>query len=208
MKPKVLVLAFLIGVTLVGWWGWNRTPAWVNLPPIAGATWVAFGDSLTLGTGADPGEDYPTQLGLQLGVPVLNQGVNGETTAGGLARVPEILRLRPRVVLLCLGGNDSLQRLSTDRTFANLGSIIDRFHEAGAFVVLIGIRSASVIDQHRGRFKTLAREKRVMLVPNFVQGILGDPSLMSDTIHPNAAGYRRMAERLAREIEPHLEALR
>lgn len=207
MKSKFFIVALLLGATVAGWW-WSRTPAWINLPPLAGATWVAFGDSLTLGTGADPGEDYPTQLGLRLGVPVLNQGVNGETTDGGLARVPEILRLRPRVVLLCLGGNDSLQRLSTDRTFTNLGSIIDRFHEAGAFVVLIGIRSASVIDQHRGRFKELAREKRVMLVPNFVQGILGDPSLMSDTIHPNAAGYRRMADRLARALEPHLEALR
>jgi lysophospholipase L1-like esterase len=82
--------------------------AYINLPPTSGTGWVAFGDSLTAGVGADPGKDYPSQLSDILGVPILNQGVSGETTEDGLKRLPDILALTPRVVLVCLGGNDGL----------------------------------------------------------------------------------------------------
>src|ERR1043165_2623528 len=106
----VLWLGVLVlGAALVFGWRPFRSAHYVNLPPTATGPWVAFGDSLTEGTGATEGVDYPMVLGKTLGVPITNLGRSGDTSAGGLARIDEVIALHPRVVLLCLGGNDSLQ---------------------------------------------------------------------------------------------------
>ena len=103
--------AFLLGLLLLfgagGYW-WMRAPTYTNLPPHGGLAWVAFGDSLTAGVGANPGKDYPALLSRELGIPIVNAGTSGHTTRDGLERLPQVLRMKPRVVLLCLGGNDSL----------------------------------------------------------------------------------------------------
>jgi len=122
-------------------------------------------------------------------------------------RLDEILRLQPRVVLLCLGGNDGLQQLPTDKTFANLSAIIDRLQAQGSFVVLIGVRSASISDRYASHFKKLAKEKHVLFVPNILSGILGTPNLMSDYVHPNEDGYKAIAERLEKILTPFLPNL-
>src|SRR5688572_14945280 len=85
---------------------------YANLPPVATGPWVAFGDSLTAGFGASEGSNYPVVLGRRLGVTIANFGKGGETTADGLNRVEEVAKLAPRVVLLCFGGNDSLNQES------------------------------------------------------------------------------------------------
>jgi len=118
-----------------------------------------------------------------------------------------VARAKPRVVLLCFGGNDSLNHEPPSRTFANLGRMIDRLHQEGSFVVLIGIRSASLRDQNEKNFKQLAREKRVLYVPDMLQGLAFKPVFMSDAIHPNDEGYRRIAERLERILRPLLPRL-
>lgn len=182
--------------------------AFTNLPPTARGEWIAFGDSLTAGYGAGEGRDFPRLLSQRLGVNIRNLGVSGDTTHGGLSRLDATTRLGPRVVLLCLGGNDGLLQLPRDETFKNLGVMIDRFHGAGSFVVLIGVRSATVRDKNEKPFKELAREKQVLLVPNILDGLLTDPRLMSDTIHPNDAGYERIAERLENVLRPLREQLR
>lgn len=192
----------------LAWWGLGRSPSLANLPPGASGPWVAFGDSLTAGTGAAVGLSYPAQLGRRLGVDIVNLGVSGETTADGLARLAQVQRLNPRVVLLCLGGNDSLQRQPREQTFANLGALVDGCLQEGSFVVLLGVRSATVLDQHRRPFRHLARKKRVLLVPDILEGVLSKPELMADPIHPNEAGYARMAERVAVALEPFLDRLR
>jgi lysophospholipase L1-like esterase len=208
MKRFSLWVSALVLVGLALWFWWGQPVRLANLPPTARGPWVAFGDSLTAGTGMPPESGYPAQLGRQLGVAIVNLGVSGDTTADGRARLPEALQLNPRVVLLCLGGNDSLQREPLDRTFANLAALVDAFQQTGAFVVLLGVRSASVLDQHRRRFARLAREKRVLLVPDLLDGVLGTPALMADPLHPNEAGYARIAERIATALEPHLDQLR
>jgi lysophospholipase L1-like esterase len=101
-----------------------------------------------------------------------------------------------------------LQNLPRDRMFANIGAMIDRLQARGTFVVLIGIRGTNLVrDKNAKGFKQLAKEKEVMHVPNILDGILTQPSLMSDYVHPNDAGYQKIAERLASELKPLLPKL-
>ncbi len=184
-----------------------RSPRYKNFPPTATGEWIAFGDSLTAGYGASEGKDYPTLLSQRLQIPIRNLGVPGETTSDGLKRVEEIAEAKPRVVLLCFGGNDALQSLPSEQTFANLGAMIERFQQEGSFVVLIGIRSASLRDRNADHFKKLAKEKNVLYVPDILQDVLGTPSRMSDYVHPNEAGYAFIAERLEIILNPILGKL-
>ena len=128
----------LLGIAglLVLWWKCSST-RYVNFPPTASGPWVAFGDSLTEGYGASEGNNYPALLGNRLKITIINKGKIGDTTADGLQRLDEVLQLQPRVVLLCLGGNDSLNQESKKQTFANLAAIIDRLQmiEKNALVV-------------------------------------------------------------------------
>ena len=193
-----------------GGWLWLRPDKganFANTPPTARGDWVAFGDSLTQGHGADEGGDYPTQLAKRLRLKIRNLGVSGNTTADGLARLDQALQLQPRVVLLCLGGNDALRSVPADETFANLGTMIDRFHQGGSFVVLLGVRSVGLSDKNAKRFEQLAKSKRVLLVPNILDGILFNPALMSDEVHPNDKGYAKIAERLEDVLLPLLPKL-
>ncbi len=203
---KILIGVLLIGVGFFIFKSCRKTD-YTNFPPRATGDWVAFGDSLTSGFGAAQGSDYPTLLSQTLGRPVRNLGFPGATTEHGLNRIDEITRLQPRVVLLCFGGNDGLQQLPMDKTFANLSAMIDRLHEGGSFVVLIGVRSASMSDRYAKPFKTLAKEKNVLFVPNILKGVLGSPSLMSDYVHPNEDGYKAIAARLEKTLTPFLPEL-
>jgi lysophospholipase L1-like esterase len=119
----------------------------------------------------------------------------------------ELVRLRPRMVLLCLGGNDALNREPAQQTFANLATMIDRLHQEGSFVVIIGIRSVSLRDHNKKYFAELARQKRVLYVPDMLSGLAFKPVYMSDAIHPNDEGYRRIAERLEKVLKPLLPKL-
>jgi len=206
MKKLILLIAVLaVGLGLFYLWG--ASPHYLNYPPTGGQAWVAFGDSLTAGYGAAEGSDYPTVLGRSLGIPVQNLGSPGQTSQDALARVDQVLALDPRVVLLCFGGNDTLNNVPYSETFRNLGEIIDRLQAHGAFVVLIGIRSANVRDKYSSHFKQLAKEKRVLFVPNILETVLGNPGLMSDYVHPNEQGYAAIAERLEKVLLPLLPKL-
>jgi acyl-CoA thioesterase-1 len=205
---KLWLAAAAICLGVPGWWFFFRgTPEYVNLPPTARGPWAAFGDSLTQGIGASEGNDYPAVLGQKLGVAIRNLGKSGETTTDGLNRLEEVAQLSPRVVLLCFGGNDSLNQESRKQTFANLTRMIDRLHQEGSFVVLIGIRSASLRDHNEEHFAKLGRDKRVLYVPDMLRGLAFKPVYMSDTIHPNDAGYQRIAERLEKKLRPLLPKL-
>jgi acyl-CoA thioesterase I len=204
---KFLALLLAVAFGLGSFFAFRPGPGYANYPPAAGKTWVAFGDSLTSGYGASEGNDYPTLLGKRLGLSILNFGIPGATTQDALAKVDEVLNANPKVVLLCFGGNDTLSGVSHHQTFQNLALIIDQFHQAGAFVVLIGIRTASVRDKYRSEFKALGKEKRVLYVPNILDGVLGNPGLMSDYVHPNDQGYGVIAERLEKVLSPVLPLL-
>ncbi len=208
LKKRQLLIVGVMGLLAVILYRFMPSRTYVNLPPSASGDWVAFGDSLTSGFGATEGNDYPSVLSRRLGIPIRNYGVTGETTRDALRRVEQIASLNPQVVLLCFGGNDSLRSYPPEETYQNLSQIIDELHAAGSFVVLIGVRSASVFDKNESLFKRLAKEKRVFLVGNILKDVAGHSSRMSDYIHPNDAGYAFIAERLEYMLRPLLPELR
>lgn len=177
--------------------------------PTAGTRIICFGDSLTYGTGATEGMDYPAQLARMIGREVINAGVPGDTTADGLERLEDdVLERDPRLVLITLGGNDLKNRTSKETAFANLRRIVTRIHEAGAVAVVGGIDIPLYGRGFGAAYEKLAEETGAVLIENVFDDILGDPSRMSDPIHPNDAGYTIMAERFREAIEPFLKSSR
>lgn len=174
-----------------------------KLPKLAAdATVLAFGDSLTHGTGAGAGEDYPALLQERIGRRVVNAGVPGETSADGLARLPRALEEhRPALVILCLGGNDFLRRLDPAQTRANLDRMIAMIRASGAALVLVAVPQLRVLGGNDPVYEALARQHRLVLEDEVLDDVLHDRDLKSDPIHPNNLGYRRVAEALADLLE-------
>ncbi len=158
---------------------------------------IAFGDSLTAGYGAAPGEDYPSELSRRVKLPITNRGVNGDTTESALLRLErDVLTARPRLVLVGLGGNDFLRGVPPSTTEANLREIIRKIHAEDSMVMLLGFSFPSMSANYARMYERIARDERCLLVPDVLDGILSKPELKSDEIHPNGKGYRLMAERL------------
>jgi lysophospholipase L1-like esterase len=164
---------------------------------------VAFGDSLVQGVGASERHDFVSLLSERIGQPIINLGMSGNTTGDALARLPGVLALDPKIVIVLLGGNDFLRKVPIDTTFANLDTIVDAIHERGAAVLLLGVRGGLLYDSYDERFKDFARDHRTGFVPNVLQGLLGNSKLMSDGIHPNDIGYRLIADK----VEPVLKKM-
>lgn len=163
-----------------------------------GSNIIAFGDSLTAGYGAATGEDYPTQLSERIGSPVLNAGVSGDTTDAALARLDtDVLSRDPRIVIIGLGGNDYLRGAPVSSTEASLRTMIRKIRGAGAMVVLLGFRFPSLSANYETMYARVASEERALLIPGLLDGILANPALKSDEIHPNGRGYQLMAERVS-----------
>ena len=179
------------------------TSAIVNRVP-SGEAIVCFGDSLTYGTGASKGMDYPAQLSRMIGLPVINAGVPGDTTATALDRLDGLLDTQPRAVLITLGGNDLKNGISQQTAFANLRSIIRSIQAGGALVVIGGIEIPFYGKGFGDAYRELAEESGAVLVPNVFAGIMGTRSLMSDPIHPNSQGYTVMAQHFYRALQPYL----
>jgi acyl-CoA thioesterase-1 len=168
---------------------------------------IAFGDSLTEGYELGPGDSYPERLARLLGRPILNRGVSGETTAEALARLkPDVLDENPRVVLVCFGTNDQLRGLPADQQFANLRQIVTAIQAKGARVILIGTEGYAGVPgvDYGARYRALAQETGAVYVPDLMRGVLGNPALMRDKIHPDAGGNEKIARRLMAEIGDRL----
>jgi acyl-CoA thioesterase-1 len=172
----------------------------------AGESIICFGDSLTEGVGAIAGEDYPSVLSRQLGSPVINAGVRGDTTAAALERLAdEVLNKNPRLVILLLGGNDFLRQRPRRETRQNLEEIVRRVQAHDAMVVIAGIRLGVFGDDYAEIFEQTAEQFGALYIPQVMKGILTNSSLRSDPIHPNGAGYRLIADRIADKIKPLLQ---
>ena len=164
----------------------------------ADAVILAFGDSLTYGTGANENESYPAQLARIAGRKVIREGVPGEVSAAGLARLPGVLdEHQPRLLVLCHGGNDFLQRLSKGAAADNVRAMIRMAKTRGIEVLLIGTPEPGLTVTSAAFYGEIAKEFRVPYEGSVVGSILRDQRLKSDPIHPNAQGYRLMAERVA-----------
>ncbi len=171
----------------------------------SGESIICFGDSLTEGVGAGSGEEYPTVLSRQLALPVINAGLRGDTSAQALERLStSVLNKNPRLVIVLLGGNDFLRQVPRQETRKNLAEIVRRIQDAGAMVVVAGLRLGFFTDEYGPIFEETARQFGALYVGQVMKGILNDSSLRSDPIHPNGAGYRLIAERIAEKIMPLL----
>lgn len=169
----------------------------------AGDAIICFGDSLTEGVGAGSGEDYPSVLSRWIGAPVINAGHRGDTTAQALVRLqPDVLEKHPRIVIILLGGNDFLRQLPLSETRKNLEEIVRRIQTSGSMVVIAGLKLGLFTDDYGPLFAETAERAGALLVPQVMKGILTDANLKSDAIHPNAAGYQLMAERIAEKLKP------
>jgi acyl-CoA thioesterase-1 len=177
---------------------------------------VAFGDSLTAGLGVPTNESYPSQLQQRLNQAgyhyrVVNAGVSGETTAGGLRRVEWVLKNRPTIVILELGANDGLRGLSLDDTYANLEQIVHRLQADGTSVVLTGMKippnyGVRYTTEFANIFEQLAKKFNLPFMPFFLEGVAARPELnQSDGIHPTGEGYHIIVENLFSVLEPLLE---
>lgn len=209
MKKQWMAVAAAAAVLLLAWLFWPSKYGRVANLHSRGTNIVAFGDSLTAGYGAQPGDDYPSRLGALTGAAVLNSGVNGDTTASALARVQaDLVDQNPRVAIIGLGGNDFLQHVPIATTERNLREIVRAAHAGGAMVVLLGYRFPSIGASYETMYERVADDERCLLIPDLLDGILSDPSLKSDEIHPNARGYALMAERIAPPLKKLLRAAR
>jgi len=168
---------------------------------------VAFGDSLTSGLGVPVDQTYPALLGERLrregyAYKVVNAGVSGDTTAGGLRRVDWALRLKPEIVILELGVNDALRGQNLASVRANMDQLVARFQAAGARVLVAGMRlppnyGTPYADDFYRLFNEVARARNAPYLPFFLEGVGAIPRLnQADGIHPTAEGYRLVVEHL------------
>jgi acyl-CoA thioesterase-1 len=173
-----------------------------ELPPLPpDAVILAFGNSLTHGTGAGGGAAYPQLLADMSAHAVVNSGVPGEETDAGLKRLPgELEASRPALVIIAHGGNDILRRRDIARTKENLRQMITLAQGAGAEVLLVAIPRPGLLLSAHPMYEELADELGVPLESRALADILGEPALKSDGVHPNADGYRRLAEALAAKL--------
>jgi acyl-CoA thioesterase I len=194
--------------------GVGSGPASTERPSI-----VAFGDSLTAGLGVRQDESYPARLQRTLDAAgyayrVVNAGVSGDTTAGGARRVSWVLKNKPAIVILELGGNDGLRGLSLQETKANLERIIQQFQQASVIVVLAGMKlppnyGKDYTDGFESLYQALAKQYRLTLIPFFLDGVAGSSSLnQADGIHPTGEGYRIIVEKIFPTLEPLLDRKR
>lgn len=190
------LLLLVILLLLCG--GCERSP---NFLP-EGAIILAFGDSITSGTGAGEGEAYPAVLERLVGRKVINAGVPGETTAEGLARLPAVLaEVRPALVILCHGGEDMTQEAEAEQLIANLRAMVRLIGEAKAEVFLVAVPPPAAHFQPAAFYNQIARDMKVSIEVNALSNILSRKEMRSEGLHPNAKGYAALAEAIAKRLQ-------
>lgn len=194
------ILSWLVAGALAGALvaGCSRSPR--ATPLAAGATVLALGDSVTYGTGAAPGEDWPARLAERSGWRVVNAGIAGDTADAARRRVGELLAAQhPALVIVEIGGNDFLRRRAQPAVKEDVRAIVAAARADGAQVVLLAVPQPSLLGaaaRHLSDapiYAELGREEKVVVIGGLFADVLAEPDLRADPIHPNAAGYRRLA---------------
>ena len=171
------------------------------LSPLAhDAVILAFGDSLTAGTGASPDASYPALLESLSGRRVVNAGRPGELSREGAARLPGLLEEHhPDLLILTHGGNDLLRRMDADQVRQNLAAMIQAARERGVEVLLVAVPAPTVLRlRSEPVYAEIGREFRIPVEDVALAHVLSKDALKADPIHPNADGYRYLAEQIHR----------
>ena len=174
-------------------------PSVPKLPKLdAGAVVLAFGDSLTHGTGASPIEAYPAVLGKLIGRKVVGAGVPGEVSEEGLKRLPGVLdEVKPQLLILCHGGNDFLRRLDEGEAARNVRAMAALARERGIAVAIVATPKPGLGVAKVPFYEAIGKELAIPIETDVLADVLGSAKLKSDLVHPNAEGYRRIADAVA-----------
>ena len=173
-----------------------------------GATVLVLGDSLSYGMGANQGEDYPTLLAKSTGWNVINEGIPGDTSTGGLQRLPALLEAhQPKLLILELGGNDLLHQTAPAEITSNLKAILSAAKAQGTQTVLVAIPEISPLKAAVGNlsdhplYESVAKETATPLITDVFSEVLSDRDLKSDQIHANAKGYAVVSEKMRETLK-------
>jgi acyl-CoA thioesterase-1 len=177
---------------------------------------VAFGDSLSAGFGLEPGYSYPHYLQKELdragyAYKVVPEALSGDTSGGGIARLPQVLAHKPEIVILELGANDGLRGIPVEKTRENLDLLIGELKKSGAKVLLAGITlprnyGAEYIREFDRMYPELAKKHGVKLLPFLLEGVaLRKELMLADALHPNAEGNKMVARTVMGALVEMLE---
>lgn len=175
----------------------------VRLQPLSQDSIIlAFGDSLTYGTGTSRDNAYPAVLERLTGRKVINAGVPGETSNRGLIRLANLIdQYQPDLIIICHGANDILRKLDLNRTRDNIQQMIDMARQNDGQVILIGVPEFSLFLDTSPIYQSLAEQNKIPLEENSLSNIIGNNALKSDHVHPNSDGYRVLAKNITSLLE-------
>lgn len=166
---------------------------------------ICFGDSITFGSGSQKGEDFPSVLAKMAIRQVINAGIEGDVTATALKRLDsDVLDREPFLVIIEFGGNDFLNKIPLEETVKNIETMIKILHKKGIMVAVFDIGTNMVMSEYGAEYKRLSKQYGAIFIPQVLEGIMNEPSLKSDVMHPNAKGYKIVAHRVFRAILPYL----
>ena len=195
MKRRTVLGLFAVSALLSAC---GKSPRLPGIRP--GETVLAFGDSVTFGTGASAGEDWPTLLAKRTGWHIVNAGIPGDTAEAGKARIQGLLdEHRPALVIIEIGGNDFIRRRPAQRVKEDLRHLIQAVRQTGAHIVLVAVPEPSLLGvisrkpSDASIYRELGEEEKIPVVSDVFAEVLGNPDLRADPIHPNAKGYQQMA---------------
>jgi acyl-CoA thioesterase I len=178
-----------------------------NLKASAGSQVIVLGDSIAEGYGVAAAEAFPSVLSRNLGIPIVNRGVSGDTTAMGLARLQkDVLDADPWLVVVELGGNDFLRKIPLTETEQNLRQIIAAIQAKKAIAVILGINIGPFKGNYYELYQRLAKDTQSFFIPEIFKGVLDDTRYrQDDAIHPNAAGQKILGDRISQQLKPLLD---
>lgn len=203
MKKYYVVLCILFATLITAC---SESAKYTAIPK--GATVLILGDSLSYGTGAKAGEDYPTLLAKTTGWKMVNEGIPGDTSAGGLERLPDLLaEYEPQLLIVELGGNDFLQQVPRSQTEANLKAILALAKAQNIETILVAIPEFNALRAAVGNladhpmYEAIAKETATPLITDVFSAVLSDRALKADQIHPNATGYLKVNEKVHESLK-------
>jgi acyl-CoA thioesterase-1 len=201
MKNKILVLFLISSFVFL-----SCAKEEIRNINSTGKNIICFGNSITAGYGLNKEEAYPYLLEKMLNFPVINAGLDGDTTAEALKRLSsDVLEKEPYLVIIELGGNDFLNRVPLGVTLNNMEKIIQQIQDKGAMVALCDISIGPIMaDYHQG-YKNLSKKYKTIFIPHLLSGILTQPELKTDYIHPNAQGQKLIFQRIYQAIRNYLK---